>query len=175
MSNTLSIQFEKAVRLLAEKLPLADETSRKPLMFHDIRVGIYLYEHGYPQDIVVAGVLHDTLEWSSITPEMLADGFGQHILDLVRACTKDDSITDKFEKTNELIQRCVAAGQDALIVKAADIMDSFAWYEKQNNEGELKYCMRNANAIFTFKPEQFNDKIFDELKNWQEKYKHLSE
>lgn len=175
MTNVLSIQFENAVRLLTEKMPPADENSRKPILFHDIRVGVYLYENGYSEDVVVAGVLHDALEWSSITADMLEAGFGQKVFMLVSACTKDDSIADKFEKTNELVQRCVTAGQDALIIKTADILDSFKWYTSKNNEGELKYCMRNADAIFKFKPDAFNDRIFVELKNWQEKYRYLSE
>jgi hypothetical protein len=80
-----------------------------------------------------------------------------------------DTIEDKEEKTNELIKRCVQTGQDALIVKTADIIDSFKWYFGQNNQDELQYCLRNANAILKFKPADFNDKIFDELKNWQDK------
>jgi (p)ppGpp synthase/HD superfamily hydrolase len=59
MSKKLSVEFERAVRFLAEHMPPSDENSRKPIMFHDIRVGVYLYENDYPQDIVLAGVLHD--------------------------------------------------------------------------------------------------------------------
>ncbi|MBI96134.1 hypothetical protein CL656_03215 [bacterium] len=66
-------------------------------------------------------------------------------------------------------------GQDALIIKTADILDSFKWYSDQNNQSELKYCVRNANAILKFKPDNFNDKIFDELKIWQQRFSNLSE
>lgn len=171
MSKTLSIQFEKAVRILAEYMPVSDENSRKPILFHDIRVGVYLYEHGYSEDIVLAGVLHDTIEWSGATEQLLRDEFGDSVVRLILASTKDDTIVDKAEKTNELIQRCVRNGQDALIVKVADILDSFKWYSNQNNEDELKnHCMKNAEAIFRFKPKDFDDKIFDELKSWQERF-----
>ncbi|MFZ1720025.1 MAG: HD domain-containing protein [Candidatus Moraniibacteriota bacterium] len=170
MSKSLNIQFEKAVRILAEYMPVSDENSRKPIMFHDIRVGVYLYEHGYSEDIVLAGILHDTLEWSGADEQLLRDEFGDTVVKLVLASTKDDTIADKIEKTNELIQRCVQNGQDALIVKTADIIDSFKWYSSQNNEDELKnHCMKNADAIFKFKPKNFDDKIFDELKSWQER------
>lgn len=170
MSKLLNIEFEKALRVLAKHMPASDENSRKPIMFHDIRVGVYLYENGYNDDIVLAGILHDTLEWSSATKEMLLDKFGGNIVRLILASTKDDSILDKEEKTNELIKRCIENGQDALIVKTADIIDSFKWYSLQDNKEELGYCMRNANAIFKFKPDDFNDKIFDELKSWQSRF-----
>lgn len=149
-------------------MPSSDENSRKPVMFHDIRVGVYLYENGYSEDIVLAGLLHDAVEWSKADKQILEKEFGEDILRIVLANTKDDSIEDKEEKTNELIKRCIANGQEALIVKAADIIDSFKWYSSQKNEGEIQYCMRNANAIFKLKPENFNDKIFDELRKWQE-------
>lgn len=167
--KSLNLEFEKAVRLLAKHFPPADENSRKPALFHDLRVGVYLYENGYSREVVLAGFLHDAIEWSDITEQMLREEFGDDVANLVLACTKDDSITDKQAKTKKLIKRCVQAGQDALIVKAADIIDSFKWYSGQDNKEELQYCQRNAEAIFKFKPGDFNDKIFDELKRWQGK------
>ncbi|MEI8103384.1 MAG: HD domain-containing protein [Candidatus Moraniibacteriota bacterium] len=166
----LSISFEKAVRFLAKYMPVSDENSRKPALFHDIRVGVYLYEHGYGQDTVLAGVLHDAIEWSGASEQLVRDEFGDEVVRLVLASTKDDSITDGKEKTKELIQRCVKNGQEALIVKTADILDSFKWYSSQNNESEIQYCVRNANAILEYRPDDFDDKIFGELKVWQEKF-----
>lgn len=151
-------------------MPLSDENSRKPVLFHDIRVGVYLYENGYSQDIVLAGLLHDAIEWSKANEKMLRDEFGDNVVRLVLASTKDDSIADKEGKIIELIKRCVKNGQDALIVKAADILDSFKWYSIQDNKTELQYCMRNANAIFRSKPDDFDDKIFGELKRWQGRF-----
>lgn len=170
MSKLLNIEFEKAVRFLTKHLPPSDESSRKPILFHDIRVGVYLHENGYPQEVVLAGVLHDAIEWSKANEQMLRGQFNDNIVKLVLANTKDDSIADKEENINELIRRCVQNGQDALIVKTADIIDSFKWYSSQDNKNELRYCMSNANTIFKFKPDDFDDKIFDELKNWQSRF-----
>jgi (p)ppGpp synthase/HD superfamily hydrolase len=174
MSKKLSVEFERAVRFLVEHMPPSDENSRKPIMFHDIRVGVYLYENAYSQDIVLAGVLHDAIEWSDASEQMLRDEFGDNVVKLVLASTKDDLIMDKEEKTNELINRCIQNGQDALIVKAADIIDSFKWYSSQNNESELKnHCVKNANLILKLKPAEFDDKIFVELKSWRDKFVHM--
>jgi (p)ppGpp synthase/HD superfamily hydrolase len=175
MTKSLNLKFETAVRLLVEHFPVSDETSRKPILFHDIRVGVYLYENGYSEDIVLSGLLHDALEWSTFTEEMLRSEFGDMVLQLVKASTKDDSIEDKYEKTKELIMRCVRNGEEALIVKAADILDSFKWYSSQENVDQLKYCLRNANAIFAYKPDNFDDKIFTELQSWKERFADLGE
>lgn len=168
MTKKLNIRLEKAVRLLTQYLPISDETSRKPILFHDIRVGVYLYENGYSDDVILAGILHDAIEFSKITKQMLKEQFGENVTKLVLACTKDDSIKGAEEKTIELIMRCVKDGQNALIVKAADIIDSFKFYTSENNKEQLEYCKRNATAILKHKPSEFNDLIFDELSNWIE-------
>ncbi|MBP9728109.1 MAG: HD domain-containing protein [Candidatus Moranbacteria bacterium] len=150
-------------------MPISDENTRKPKLAHDIRVGAYLYEHGYSRDIILAGFLHDALEFTEISEDMIRHEFGDEVLRLVKASTKDDTIADGKQKTIELIDRCVSEGEDALIVKAADILDSFKYYTAIENQEELGYCMRNANAILTSKPDTFQDKIFPILKQWQEK------
>ncbi len=175
MSKSLNVKFEKAARLLVEYFPVSDESNKKPYLFHDIRVGVYLYEHGYSEDVVLAGLLHDAIEWSCASEKMLRYEFGDNVVKLVLASTKDDSIIDKHEKTTELIKRCVSNGQNALIIKTADILDSIKWYTSQDNKGELDYCMRNVNAIFKFKQDDFDDKIFNELKVWQERLPRLTE
>src|SRR3989338_8386653 len=92
--QSLNVECEKAIRMLAMHVPPADETSRKPALFHAIRVGAHLYERNYSRDVVIAGFLHDALEWSSITEKMMWDEFGELVVEFVCACTKDDSIKD---------------------------------------------------------------------------------
>ncbi|KKR07449.1 MAG: hypothetical protein UT32_C0011G0017 [Parcubacteria group bacterium GW2011_GWC2_39_14] len=167
MTQALNVEFEKAVRLLAEFFPISDESTCKPVLFHDIRVGVYLYENNYSREIVLAGILHDILEFSDAGEEMLRDEFGEEVLNLVYACTKDDTLDNPEEKTNDMISRCVECGQDALIVKTADTIDSFKYYTATKKTDQLEnHCLRTAKAIFNYKPASFNDKIFDELKKW---------
>jgi len=174
MTKTGTLQFENGIRFLVRHIPLSDENRRKPILFHSIRVGVYLYDHGYSENVVLAGLLHDVIEWSSATEDIVQDEFGEEVLRLILANTKDDTIADKHEKTDELIQRCLKNGQDALIVKTADILDSFKWYASKDNTEQLTYCMRNANAIFKYKKHDFSDPIFDELATWRRKFEHLN-
>lgn len=169
MEETLGFLFEKAVRLLSEHLPPSDKHTRKPVLFHDIRVGVYLYENKYPDHIVLAGILHDAVEQFNVDEQLLRNEFGDIVTKLVLASTKNSSI--KEDKTSELISRCIQNGQDALVVKTADTIDSFKWYSSKNNDEQLQFCLKTADAIFKFKPDSFNDKIFEELKYWQSKIK----
>lgn len=162
----LGPKFEQAVQLLANARPPSDENSRKPVLFHNIRVSSYLYERGYPKNTVLASLLHDAIEWYGISESMLRKEFGDTITNIVIACTKDDSIKDPIEKIEKIIQQCVNAGKEALIVKAADVLDSFKWYTSTQNTEELKYCMRNADAIFRLKPDDWQDGVFEQLQKF---------
>lgn len=170
MIKSLGMEFERAIRFLVVHMPPSDENSRKPVLFHNIRVGVYLYENGYKQDVVLAGVLHDTIEWSLADEQMLRNEFGDNVTRLVLASTNDDSITDKEERKRDLIKRCVSEGEDALIIKTADTIDSFRWYSVQGNKEQLEHCIKTTDVILEFKPEGFKDKIFDELKNWRSRF-----
>lgn len=168
--TSLDIEFENAVRLLVEHMPPSEEGSRKPILFHDIRVGTHLYRKGYSRNIVLAGVLHDAIEWSDITEELLRDGFEENILRIVLANSKDRSIKDSDKRIDDMIERCVAEGEGALIVKAADTIDSFEYYTKTGNKKELSgHCMKTTEAIFQHLPADFHDPIFEELRKWKDK------
>lgn len=167
MQKSLGAEFEKAVRILAEHFPVSEDESRKPVLFHDIRVGVRLYEGNYSRNVVLAGVLHDALEWSEITEELLQGEFGDDVLKLVKANSKDRSIGDSDARIDELIKRCAASGQEALIVKAADTLDSFNHYSKTDNKAELEYCRKTAAAILKYMPDNFTDPIFNDLRKRQ--------
>ncbi len=169
----LSINFERGVRLLVEYFPVSDENTRKPILFHSIRVWTYLYNRWYSENVVLAGLLHDIIENSDITEKMLEEEFWKEILRLVLASTKDMSI-EKSERNKELINRCINEGQDALIIKVADILDSFMWYFQEDNKEQLfGHCLKTANLILDLKPDSFDDKIFDELKEWRDKVEDM--
>ena len=116
MTKSLNVKFENGVRFLVQHFPPSDESSRKPILFHDIRVGVYLYNNGYSEDVVLAGLLHDALEWSSATDDVVRDEFGENVLKLVLANTKDDTIKDK--------RYCPICGEN---VEVNDIEISYAF------------------------------------------------
>jgi len=166
MEKSLDIEFEKAVRMLVEYLPETEVGSRKPVLFHDVRVGVYLYENNYSRDIVLAGILHDTIECSKITEKMLRDEFGDEVAKIVLANSKDRLIENTDERIEEMARRCASVGKDAMIVKAADTIDSFKHYTSTDNQDELQYCQKNADTIFKYLPEDMKDPVFEELRKW---------
>jgi (p)ppGpp synthase/HD superfamily hydrolase len=57
--------------------------SEIPYVIHPIEVAIILIENGADEDLITAGLLHDTLEDTNITIEYIKENFGMKVLNLV--------------------------------------------------------------------------------------------
>lgn len=60
-----------------------------PYLVHLIEVAIILREDNMPEDIIIAGLLHDTLEDTEVSKEEIEDKFGQRVLDLVLGASEE--------------------------------------------------------------------------------------
>ncbi len=162
MNIALDDKLEKAVRLLIEYVP-EEKDRKKNIITHALRVGMYLYENNYSEDVVIAGFLHDIVEWTDSPQETLREEFGQHVLDIVLANTKDRNIEDKPERRRDMIERCQSVGKDALIVKAADTIDSYNFYRSANNPDETQRAIDIAKLLSSVVTQEEKDPIFDKL------------
>jgi len=161
-NNDLELKFEKAVKLLCESMPVGEER-KKPLLMHVLRVAMHLYDRDYSEHIVLGGLLHDVLEWTESPDEMIRGEFGEDVYAIVKANTKDRSIVAPAIRRREYIDRCIQSGQEALIVKAADTLDSYRYYTAVRNLDEVARSVDIAKTILEKLPCDFNDPIFNEL------------
>lgn len=135
----------------------------KPTLLHSIRVGVSLYSYGYSEKIVVAGFLHDLVEDADITIEEIENKFGIEIARLVEVETKDSTIQDEIEKADRLINKLLVFGVDALIIKAADLLDNLILYKKRNDEKAINKLMRMSVNLLKNKPRSLDGELFDNL------------
>jgi HD domain len=91
-----------------------------PFVLHPIEVATLLAEVGAPDPVVAAGVLHDTIEKTSTEPEDLHRRFGARVAGIVVALTEDPEISGYGARKAALRDQVQAAGDDALMVFAAD-------------------------------------------------------
>lgn len=97
--------------------------NKKPALVHSLRVAFYLYQFQYDISIVVAAVLHDLLEDTSVSKDDIAGTFGLEIADLVALLTTDPKIKDYKEQYFNNFSK-IRHNQKALIIRCADIMDN---------------------------------------------------
>lgn len=101
-----------------------------PYIVHILDVArILLSEPGVSEDVVIAGILHDTLEDTPYTAEQLEQDFGPYVLSLVQFATEPGKgpTATREEKTRtwrarkeRMIQACDRASRDQLLVLIAD-------------------------------------------------------
>src|SRR5262245_27255581 len=59
-----------------------------PYIVHPVQVALILMRHGFDEDLVVAGVLHDTVEDTDIEPDEIRSRFGDGVAALVSAVSE---------------------------------------------------------------------------------------
>ena len=121
----------------------------------------FLWNQGYSEEIQIAGLLHDTLEDTSISENTIENLFWKNVVWIVKANSKNLSLT-KEEVLEDIVKRCSDYGIDAMIVKIADVYDNFLFYKKINNIPEIERCKKLSNLILKYKKD-YNDKIFNFL------------
>jgi len=95
-------------------------------LIHPISVGFILSTVTDDNEILEAGVLHDTLEDTNTTITELLDNFGQKVTDFVIDVTDVSKPSDGNRKVRKEIDRkhLAKVGPDSKTIKLADIIDN---------------------------------------------------
>lgn len=100
-------------------------SSGEDYFIHPCAVVEILADFGFDSSTVIAAFLHDVLEDTPVTPEQLAEEFGQEILELVEGVTKLDKLqfTNREDAQAENFRKffmAMAKDLRVIIVKLAD-------------------------------------------------------
>lgn len=125
-------QIQKAIKFAAKTHNQYQDQKRKgkaiPYITHPLTVGLILSLAGASEDVIVAGILHDTIEDSTaekkVTKEMLAERFGSHVSDLVVSVTEHDKQLPWEERKQAAIQHIKDFSHDVVLLKSADIISN---------------------------------------------------
>jgi guanosine-3',5'-bis(diphosphate) 3'-pyrophosphohydrolase len=145
----------------------------KPVVLHSLRVGMHLYDLGYPKDIVISGSLHDVLEDTDFSDSDMENKFGVKVARIVRACSFDPEIKDKQAQYEELFSRCLEEGKNAVLVKIADLLDNLPYMLDKNTAEALRDLLRAKieRYINLSRPLAEDEPLFREL---EDQFKTLS-
>ncbi|PIC88232.1 hypothetical protein CSV72_02375 [Sporosarcina sp. P20a] len=91
-----------------------------PYITHPFAVSMILKHHQYSDDIVAAGLLHDTLEDTDTTANEIQCQFGDKVLDLVLAASEQDKTLSWEERKRHTIKELARKNTDQLAVIVAD-------------------------------------------------------
>ncbi len=114
------LELEEAIKFLVFEFGSSGHNP-KPVIFHSIKVAMYLYDLDYEHHVIIAAVLHDLIEDTTVTKEYITEKFGKEISQMVDDLSFKNEIGSKEEQYMEMFNRTRKAGIDPLIIKCADI------------------------------------------------------
>jgi (p)ppGpp synthase/HD superfamily hydrolase len=91
-----------------------------PYITHPVAVGMLLMKAGYPDNVVAAGILHDTVEDTSLTLEDLKREFGEKTAEIVAGCSEPDKSLSWEKRKEHTIEFLKTASKEIRAVACAD-------------------------------------------------------
>ncbi len=95
---------------------------------HPLTVGHILALAGAPEDVVIAGLLHDTIEDSAplhkVSREMLAGRFGDVVAELVHHVTEKNRLLTWQQRKTAALEEIQNFTSEAIFVKSADVLSN---------------------------------------------------
>lgn len=110
--------------------------SGEPYLSHPLAVASTLADMGFDEPTVAAGLLHDTVEDTSVTIDDIAENFGDEVADIVDGVTKISKIPfeNKEEAQAENIRKMILAmshDMRVIMVKLADRLHNMSTLDYQ--------------------------------------------
>jgi hypothetical protein len=101
-------------------------TTDVPNWTHSFNVRDVLQRHGYTDEVVLAGLLHDIVEDGNTTLDDLRNmGYSPRVVELVDLCSHDPTVEGGEARWVKMVARLVEANNaDAWAIKVADITDN---------------------------------------------------
>lgn len=95
-----------------------------PYILHPLRVAEILIEVGARNQLIVAALLHDTIEDTEATAAGIAHRFGAEVAALVEAVSEPDRAAPWQERKQHTIEMLPSAATDVLLLLCADKLDN---------------------------------------------------
>lgn len=163
-------EIEQAVKFLVFSVKNSCRSS-KSVIFHSLRTAVYLFGSEYGKDVVVAAVLHDILEDTKVRTKEVRQKFGKKVARLVEANSFDMRIKDKVERYKEEFSRCLKNGKDALIIKAADILDNSNYYYLAESQKMKNLLVTKMHYFIRLSEDILKDEVV--LRDLKRQYKRI--
>ncbi len=119
-NGTRKNQIEEAIEIAAEAHHgQYRKGTHTPYITHPYAVGLILMEAGCTDAVIIAGILHDTVEDTDLTLDFIRERFGDAVANIVDGCSEDKALRWRARKT-ERIEALKTASPEVCTVTCAD-------------------------------------------------------
>ena len=137
---------------------------------HPIAVSDLLFDEGQPPTVVVAGLLHDVLEDTDVTPAELHKRFGPDVARLVEALTQDTAIVNYGERKAALRRQILDADPEAAIVSLADKPAKLQSAEHRPKDRRMAHHQTTLDGIEArYRRSRPGERLREQLERWPER------
>lgn len=98
--------------------------TKLPYIVHPLQVAKILIESDCPDHVVIAGILHDTVEDTPVTLDAIRQTFGEEIMNLVKAVSEPDKSAPWELRKAHTMESLKTVASDVLFVSLADKLDN---------------------------------------------------
>ena len=112
----VTARIQQAIAMASAAHSGVTRKSGEPYIFHPYTVAYLLAASGMDDDCVIAGLLHDTVEDTSMTVEEIENAFGKNVALLVDGVTKLTEIREKTEN-EEICRKLTREEKQATAIK----------------------------------------------------------
>jgi len=100
-------------------------------------VGILLAQEGASEEVIMAGILHDTVEDTDMTLENIKEQFGVEVAGIVEGCSEPDKSKPWEDRKEHTLEALKTASDGVWLVTCADklhnVRDMVVDYKKQRD------------------------------------------
>lgn len=112
---------------------------------HPLEVGVLLAKAGLSDEVICAGILHDTVEDTHVTLEDIETQFGPIVTMYVSYCSEADKSLSWLDRKKNYIERIKDAPIDVLFIVCADKLTNIkSIYRHQDDLGDALWDKFNA-------------------------------
>ena len=105
--------------------------SKVPYIIHPIEVSIILTQNGCEEEVIIAGILHDTVEDTDVTLEEIKEQFGEKVAKLVEGASEPDkSLPWKVRKEHTIHYLREEAPMEVKLISCADKLSNLRSIER---------------------------------------------
>jgi len=127
-----TLRLHKAIKFAIKTHEVYQKQKRKgkdvAYIVHPMTVALILSENKASEDVVLAGVLHDTIEDSiqekRVSYDMINERFGMEVADLVWSVTEKEKEDSWQKRKKKALEEIKGFSEDSLFLKSADVVSN---------------------------------------------------
>jgi (p)ppGpp synthase/HD superfamily hydrolase len=130
---------------------------------HPLEVAYMISEHKLKTDVIVASILHDIIEDTPVTAEMILDNFGQRIAEMVDRLTRDRPEGIKLSVEEILNNAYKHKDKEVLLIKFIDRLHNMETLDSMPDSKKQKIALETATVIIPFSEDINLEKLLNIL------------